>query len=78
MRVAAVLAILLAGAAVVAGQDAFRLTVDVSLVSVDVGVYDRRGESVTTLTKEDFLIYEDGQQQQIRAFEPSEIGRAHV
>jgi VWFA-related protein len=58
---------------VVAGQEAFRLTVDVSLVSVDVGVYDRRGEAVTTLTREDFLIYEDGELQQIRAFEPSGV-----
>ena len=73
MRVAAVLAILLATAAVVGGQEAFRLTVDVSLVSVDVGVYDRRGEAVTTLSKEDFLLFEDGQPQKIRDFEPSGV-----
>ena len=59
---------------VVAGaQDEFQLKVNVSLVSVDVGVYDRKGESVTTLKRDDFLVYEDDQPQEIRAFEPSGV-----
>ena len=55
----------------VAAQQEFQLKVNVALVSVDVGVYDRRGESVTTLRQDDFLIYEDDQPQEIRSFEPS-------
>jgi VWFA-related protein len=59
---------------VVAGaQDEFQLKVNVSLVSVDVGVYDRKGEAVTTLKRDDFLVYEDDQPQEIRAFEPSGV-----
>ena len=62
------------GTVVVAAQQEFQLKVDVALVSVDVGVYDRKGEAVTTLTQNDFLIFEDDQPQQIRAFEPSGVG----
>jgi VWFA-related protein len=40
---------------------------------VDVGVYDRKGDAVTTLKKDDFLVYEDDQLQEIRAFEPSGV-----
>ena len=57
----------------VAGQQEFQLKVNVSLVSVDVGVYDRKGDAVTTLRKDDFLVYEDDQLQEIRAFEPSGV-----
>jgi Ca-activated chloride channel family protein len=57
-----------------AAQDKeFTLKVDVSLVSVDVGVYDRKGEAVTTLGQEDFSVFEDGVRQNIRAFEPSGV-----
>jgi Ca-activated chloride channel homolog len=58
---------------VTAAQQEFQLKVDVSLVSVDVGVYDRMGEAVTTLAREDFLLFEDGQKQEIRSFEPSGV-----
>ena len=60
-------------ASVAAAQDEFRVRVNVSLVSVDVGVFDRKGEAVTTLQKDDFLIFEDGQEQEIRVFEPSGV-----
>ena len=75
MRLAKLAVILMAvPAAVVAGaQQEFQLKVNVSLVSVDVGVYDRKGESVTTLKQDDFLVYEDDQLQEIRAFEPSGV-----
>jgi len=70
------LAIILVGisASFAATQDEFRVRVNVSLVSVDVGVFDRKGEAVTTLQKDDFLIFEDGQEQEIRIFEPSGVG----
>ena len=59
---------------VAAAQQEFQLKVDVALVSVDVGVYDRKGEAVTTLKQDDFQVFEDGQPQKIRSFEPSEVG----
>jgi Ca-activated chloride channel family protein len=75
MKFARLLAILVAipATVVVAAQQEFQLKVNVSLVSVDVGVYDRKGESVTTLKQDDFLVYEDDQLQEIRAFEPSGV-----
>jgi VWFA-related protein len=64
--------VVLAATAITSAQD-FQLRVDVSLVSVDVGVYDRKGDAVTTLGKEDFLVFEDGERQEIRVFEPSSV-----
>jgi VWFA-related protein len=66
---------LVAFSATVAGaaSQEYQLKVNVSLVSVDVGVFDRKGEAVTTLKKDDFLVYEDEQPQPIRAFEPSGV-----
>ena len=72
LRLTLALTLLGLAAAIAAAQE-FQLSVDVSLVSVDVGVYDRKGEAVTTLTQEDFLIFEDGVRQDIRAFEPSGV-----
>lgn len=69
----AVILVAIPAAVVVAAQEEFQLRVNVSLVSVDVGVYDRKGDAVTTLKKDDFLVYEDDQLQEIRAFEPSGV-----
>jgi Ca-activated chloride channel family protein len=61
--------ILLISATVIAAQDReFTLKVDVSLVSVDVGVFDAKNQPVMTLGKEDFEIYEDGEPQITRSF----------
>lgn len=71
------LALILVGSSasvVAATQREFQVRVNVSLVSVDVGVFDRKGEAVTTLQQNDFLILEDGQEQEIRAFESSNVG----
>ena len=73
MRLGRLVVILLALTATGAAQDEFQLKVSVSLVSVEVGVYDRKGEAVTTLQQEDFQIFEDGVPQQIRSFEPSGV-----
>jgi Ca-activated chloride channel family protein len=70
------LALLLAVMARAAGaQDGgeFQLKVNVSLVSVEVGVYDRKGEAITTLGRNDFQVFEDGVPQEIRAFEPGGV-----
>jgi Ca-activated chloride channel family protein len=73
MRSARFLSVLLALTATASARQEFQLKVDVALVSVDVGVYDRKGEAVTTLQREDFIILEDGVPQEIRAFEPSGV-----
>ena len=43
-------------------------TVDVPLVSLDVTVTDDLGKPITTLGKDDFVIYEDGVLQEIQNF----------
>ena len=46
----------------------FQLRVDVPLVSVDVKVLDSRGQPMTSLTAKDFIIAEDGVEQQVSSF----------
>src|SRR5262252_4026526 len=58
------------GALALPAQEPFKFEVDVSLVTVDVVVSDSAGRPVTTLTKDDFEVYEDGKLQEIRSFEP--------
>src|SRR5262245_20009536 len=60
---------LLFSASVAGRQSGFTLKVDVSLIPVDVAVYDPQGNAVKTLTKDDFVLYEDGTLQEIRHFE---------
>ena len=43
---------------------------ETSLVQLNVGVVDRQGRPITSLTKNDFVIYEDGVKQTIQNFEP--------
>ncbi|MBI2956213.1 MAG: VWA domain-containing protein [Acidobacteria bacterium] len=50
----------------------YALKVDVPLVNVDLTVVDRNGNFVTGLQKEHFRVYEDGAEQEIVAFAPSE------
>ena len=45
---------------------------DVSLVQLNVGVVDGRGRAVTSLTRNDFTVYEDGVKQPILNFEPTD------
>lgn len=45
---------------------------ETSLVQLNIGVVDRQGRAVTSLTKNDFVIYEDGVKQSIQHFEPVE------
>jgi VWFA-related protein len=46
------------------------VTVDTTLVRLNVGVVDQKGNSVTNLSREDFAVYEDGVKQQVLKFEP--------
>jgi VWFA-related protein len=43
---------------------------ETSLVQLNVGVVDKQGRAVTSLTKDDFAVYEDGVKQPIQYFEP--------
>lgn len=54
---------------VLAGQDAPPIRVDVRLVNVFVNVTDANGAFVGGLTKDEFLLTEDGHPQRIAAFE---------
>jgi VWFA-related protein len=45
----------------------YQVVVDVDPVGVDVAVTDRQGRAVTDLTRDDFVVLEDGQPQQLRA-----------
>jgi VWFA-related protein len=45
---------------------------DTSLVQLNVGVVNQRGEAITTLSSNDFVVYEDGVRRPIVAFEPTD------
>ncbi|HAF14493.1 MAG TPA: hypothetical protein DCK99_12505 [Blastocatellia bacterium] len=66
--------LLIAGSAlVVQAQDADEVVrTDVSLVQLNVGVVDQRGRAVTSLSRNDFTVYEDGVKQPILHFEPTD------
>jgi len=59
----------LAISGMILGQEPLTLRVDVSLVTLDVEVTDANERPVTTLSKEDFQIYENGQLQDILSFD---------
>lgn len=45
---------------------------ETSLVQLNVGVVDKQGRPITSLTRNDFVVYEDGVKQVIQSFEPTE------
>lgn len=53
------------------GQDEDPIRVDSSIVRLNVGVVDGRGQQVTNLTKGNFTVFEDDKKQEIVRFEPS-------
>jgi len=74
---ATVLAILPCGVSRVSAQEpGFSLHVQSHLVTLDAVVTDRAGNAVTTLTRNDFKVYENGVEQTIRDFEqPHELDK---
>lgn len=56
----------------VSAQDDPVLRTDVSLVQLNVGVVDRQGRAITSLSQGDFSIYEDDVKRPIVAFEPTQ------
>src|SRR5689334_23798753 len=58
-------------AAPVAAQDVDDVVrTTTSLVQLNIGVVDKQGRAVTSLTQKDFVVYEDGVKQSIQHFEP--------
>jgi len=43
---------------------------ETSLIQLNIGVVDKQGRAITSLTREDFTVYEDGVKQSIQHFEP--------
>jgi len=68
LRIAAFIAATCTCVIVLSGQVApiYQVVVDIDPVGVDVAITDHQGRSVADLNREDFSIYEDGQQQQIQ------------
>jgi VWFA-related protein len=56
----------------VRAQDDETIRTDTSLVQLNVGVVDRQGRSIKSLSRNDFAVYEDGVRQAIQTFEPTE------
>jgi len=48
------------------------ITTDTSLVQLNVGVVDKQGKAVTSLSQNDFAIFEDGVRRPILSFEPTQ------
>src|ERR1051325_5146088 len=48
------------------------LRTETALVQLNVGVVDRQGQAVTTLSQNDFVVYEDNVRRPIVAFEPTQ------
>lgn len=66
------LLIFLAGAFLNASaQDDDVIKVDSSIVRLNVGVVDAKGQPITSLNKENFTVYEDGVKQNIISFAPT-------
>ncbi len=55
-----------------AQQEDEKIVTDTTLVQLNVGVVDKQGNAVTTLSSRDFVIYEDGVRRPILHFEPTE------
>ncbi|NJM54333.1 MAG: hypothetical protein HC846_13705, partial [Blastocatellia bacterium] len=52
-------------------EDDLPIKVDTSIVRLNIGVVDGRGQPITNLSKDDFAVYEDGVKQTISRFEPT-------
>ncbi len=59
-------------AAIKAQQPEDVITTNTSLVQLNVGVVDRQGHAITTLSQTDFTVYEDGVRRPIQHFESTE------
>jgi len=70
INIPALLLLVLTITLVAQNEPVFR--VNVPLVSLDVGVLDSAGRPITNLTAEDFTVYDNGQQSEVKNFAPIE------
>lgn len=63
--------LLILGITAAYGQDDDVIKVDSSIVRLNVGVVDSKGQPITSLRREDFSVYEDDVKQPISNFEPT-------
>jgi Ca-activated chloride channel family protein len=69
-QLALVCLVVIRAAFLVSGQEVDDvIRTDTSLVQLNVGVVDKQGRPITSLTRNDFTIYEDGVKQAIQRFE---------
>lgn len=52
-------------------EDDIPIKVDTSIVRLNIGVVNGRGQPITNLNRDDFVVYEDGVKQNILRFEPT-------
>ena len=62
---------LLFGFLTVSAQDDDPIKINSSVVRLNVGVVDRQGKPITNLTRENFMLSENGVKQEILRFEPT-------
>src|SRR6266550_2144252 len=70
LSLAALLIVIPAGARAQQPDDV--ITTDTALVQLNVGVVDKQGNAVTSLSRNDFTIFENGVRRPIMSFEPTE------
>jgi VWFA-related protein len=70
-KVLLLLLILSTVTSVALAQDDDTLKIDTSIVRLNVGVVDRKGNSITTLNQSNFKVFEDGSPQDISRFQPT-------
>jgi len=66
-----IVSFLIGGFLNVSAQDDDVIKVDSTLVRLNVGVADAKGQPIKNLSKENFTVYEDGVKQDILSFEPT-------
>jgi VWFA-related protein len=71
-RILVILLISLIATLITAAQDDDPIRVDTTVVRLNVGVVDQRGRPVTSLSRQNFEVYEDGIKKEISRFEPTE------
>ena len=64
--------LLLGGLATARAQDDDVVRTETNLVQLNVGVVDAQGRAITSLSRNDFVVYEDGVKQQILHFDPAD------
>jgi VWFA-related protein len=70
-RTATLLAVLLVSVSVLSAQigPIYQVVVAIDPVAIDVAITDPQGRSVNDLTRDDFLVYEDGEPQELQSAE---------